>query len=327
MQKKGAPDSSPATDHVLQVRNLTKQYPIRGGLLRRRVGVVTAVSDLSFDVQRGETLALVGGAGSGKSTLARTLLHLTGPTGGQIVFENQDVTQLRGSAVRRLRRQMQLLLSDPYTSLNPRLRVSDIIGEPLEIHGVGSRAERKQRVTRLMQQTALNPHLAQRYPHECSGVQRQRASLARALATEPAMLIVDEPAAALDRSVQGQIVALLRRVKQAAGLTVLLLTADFRLAAALGDRIGVLYAGQLVELADAQELAGRPLHPYTRQLLDAPGPGTVQNTAQPPPACRFHPRCPLATAVCRQQGPEWRNLGTAEQPHWVACHHAEKANE
>lgn len=328
-----------ADEILLQVRNLKKHFPIRSGLLRRQTGAVQAVDGISFDLYRGETLALVGGPHSGKTTAARAILQLTKPTAGRVIFDNKDVTKLRGGKLRQMRQHMQLVMQDPYTSLDPRMNISDIIGEPLEVHKIDNGASRNKRVAELLQQVAMNPYLARRFPYECSGGQRQRISMARALATNPDLVIMDEPVAALDPAVQQQIIDLLLELKQTQGVTYLYLARNLRLVRQISDRIAILYLGRIVELADTASLYETPLHPYTQYLLstiplaDAAAEaqrqemaltGSEPDAANPPRACRFHPRCPYATEVCREEDPEWRNLGTAKRPHWVACHHAER---
>lgn len=326
-------------DDILQVTNLKLHYPIRGGLLRRQVGVVQAVDGVTFSLRRGETLALVGGANSGKTSLARMLVQLEQPTNGRILFDGKDVTRLNKTAQRKLRQQIQLLFTNPYLAINPQMEVGKIVREPLDIHGIGNEAARRQRVTETMQAVGLNPYFAGRHPYEFSGAQRQRIGIARALATQPAVLISDAPAAALDPSVQAQIIQLLRRLQQEQNLAHLLLTDNLRLPRAHADRIGIMYCGRLVELADTALIYERPLHPYTQYLLsqlplDNPEQeakrqpmalsGRAPDPAQPPAGCRFHPRCPYAVEECRHKDPALRNLGTAERPHLVACHLAEQ---
>ncbi len=324
---------------LIQVRNLRKHFVIRQGALRRQVGAVKAVDGVSFDIMRGETLGLVGESGCGKSTTGRTILQLLTPTDGQIIFDGRDLTEMSKSDVRRIRRDMQMIFQDPYASLNPRMMVGSIIDEPLEIHGIGNKKERQERVQELLQMVGMNPYFIRRFPHEFSGGQRQRIGIARALATEPSFIVADEPISALDVSIQAQVVNLLDDLKHELGLTYLFIAHDLAMVRYISDRVAVMYLGQIVELSTRNEVFDHPLHPYTQALLSAipvPDPkkeakrervilkGEVPNPANPPPACRFHPRCPYATDICRQEDPAFRDLGAAAAPHLVACHHAEK---
>lgn len=324
---------------LLQVRNLQKHYPIKGGLLRRQIGAVRAVDGLSFDLFPGETLTLVGGRGMGKTTAVRTIMHLNKPTAGQVLFAERDITQLGKSDLRQLRQQMQIIFDNPYSAISPQHKIRDIIGEPLAIHRIVPEAQRQRRVAELLKLVGLNPYFGNRYPYEFSGGQRQRVALARALATQPRLLAIDDPFSALDPVVIRPLLTLVNDLKASQNLTILFTAPDFSQIRPISDRIGVLYGGQLVELANAEAIYERPLHPYTQYLLsqqplaDAAAEakrqpiqltGSPPDMAKPPQACRFHPRCPYATEVCQQREPEWRNLGTAVAPHWVACHHAEQ---
>jgi oligopeptide transport system ATP-binding protein len=324
---------------LLQVRNLKTYFPIRRGVLRRQVGAVRAVDDISFDIYKGETLGLVGESGCGKSTTGQTILQLIKPTAGQILFDNRDLTKLGKGDLRRARRHMQMIFQDPYASLNPRMTVGSIVEEPLQIHSVGNAHSRQERVRELMALVGLNPYFIKRYPHEFSGGQRQRIGIARALATNPAFIVADEPISALDVSIQAQVVNLLDDLKQELGLTYLFIAHDLSMVRYISDRVAVMYLGRIVELSDRNAIYEQPLHPYTQALLSAipiPDPdkeakrkrliieGDVPSPANPPRACRFHPRCPYATDICREVDPEFRNLGTAANTHFVACHHAEK---
>jgi oligopeptide transport system ATP-binding protein len=321
-------------DNLLSVRNLQKHSPIRAGLLRRQTGVVPAVDGLTFDLRQGETLSLVGESGSGKSSLARTILQLYRPTSGSVVFAGRDLTRLNRRELRLVRGQLQLLFPNPYRALNPRLSIGDIVGEPLRVHGLSRSGGQREQVNELLRRVGLNPYLAGRYPHEFSGGQRQRISLARALATTPTLLVLDDPFVALDPVLESQLIDLLAGLKAELNLTYLLLASDLRVVRPFSDRVGILYRGRLVELSSRDEIYGRPLHPYTQSLLarldshEGERPLTVaataSNPARLPPACRFHPHCPAATAICRQEDPDWRNLGSTAVPHWVACHHAEQ---
>ncbi|MCI0394649.1 MAG: dipeptide ABC transporter ATP-binding protein [Chloroflexi bacterium] len=324
---------------IVEVKNLKKHFPIYRGVLRRQVGAVQAVDGVSFNVYKGETLGLVGESGCGKSTTGRTILQLLEPTGGEVYFQGKELTGLGKGELRRARRHMQMIFQDPYASLNPRMSVGSIIGEPLQIHNIGDSQSRKERIQELLRLVGLNPYFINRYPHEFSGGQRQRIGIARALATNPSFIVADEPISALDVSIQAQVVNLLDDLRAELGLTYLFIAHDLSMVRYISDRVAVMYLGRIVELSDRVAVFEKPLHPYTQALLSAipiPDPdkeakrkrlileGDVPSPANPPKACRFHPRCPYATEVCREVDPEFRDLGTAGRLHWVACHHAEK---
>jgi oligopeptide transport system ATP-binding protein len=325
-------------DVVISVRNLKKHFPIRRGILRRQVGAVQAVDGISFEIKRGETLGLVGESGCGKSTAGRTILQLLRPTAGDVYWGETNLTELKGEELRRSRRHMQIIFQDPYASLNPRMTVGDIIGEPLQIQHIGDSDSRKERVRELLELVGLNPYFVNRYPHEFSGGQRQRIGIARALSTNPTFIVADEPISALDVSIQAQVVNLLDDLKQDLGLTYLFIAHDLSMVRYISDRVAVMYLGRIVELSERDEVYDHPLHPYTQALLSAipvPDPdeeakrqriileGDVPNPASPPPACRFHTRCSYASDICHQEDPEFRDLGSSDIPHMVACHHAE----
>ncbi len=323
------------TDNVLvRVENLTKHFPITQGIVvQRQIGAVRAVDNVSFDIREGETLGLVGESGCGKSTTGRTILQLYRPTSGKVYYQDQDLTTLKGEDLRRMRRFMQIIFQDPYASLNPRLTVGDIIGEPLEVHRVEkSKKKRQERVQELLHLVGLNPYFINRYPHEFSGGQRQRIGVARALALQPKFIICDEPISALDVSIQAQVVNLLEKLQDEFGLTYLFIAHDLSMVRYISDRTAVMYLGKIVELAEREELYSHPLHPYTQALLSAvpvPDPvvertrqriiltGDVPSPVHPPSGCNFHPRCPLAQQVCLEEEPEWREVSPS---HWVACH-------
>lgn len=326
---------------LLQVQNLKKHFPVRGGLFRRQIGAVQAVDGISFSLYQGETLGLVGGAGSGKSTAVRTILNLIKPTSGTITFNNQDLTRLNKNGLRKMRRKMQMLFQDPYLSLSPRIRVGDAIGEPLTIHHIGTSADREGRIAELMKMVGLNPYFNGRFPHEFSGAQRQRISIARAMATQPELIVADEPTAALDPVVQDQIVALLKQLQQQFNLTILYVAQDLKLVEQICDRIAVFYLGRIVEVAETAVLFNTPRHPYTHFLLsnlplaDQAAEtrrqkivltGNNPDPTNPPAGCRFHPRCSYATDLCRQEDPAIRILQESNPSHQVACHHAEQFN-
>ncbi|WP_376087837.1 ABC transporter ATP-binding protein [Roseomonas sp. CCTCC AB2023176] len=322
------------TAALLAARGLAKHYPVLRGIIRaRQVGTVRAVDGVSFDLHRGETLALVGESGCGKSTTARLTMRLIEPTAGTIRFDGQDVTHTAGAALRALRRRIQIVFQDPYASLNPRLTVADTIAEPMTVHGIGDVASRKARVAELLRLTGLRPFHASRYPHEFSGGQRQRIGVARALAVEPEVVVLDEPVSALDVSIQAQVVNLLRDLQGRLGLSYLFIAHDLAVVHHVADRVAVMYLGRIVEVAPKRDLFRDPRHPYTRALLSAiprPDPsrrgavkplgGDLPSPMAIPPGCRFHNRCPLAQPVCREQDPPLRDIAPG---HQSACHFAE----
>ena len=325
------------TTPLVRVRDLKKHYPVRRGVLRRQVGTVRAVDGLTFDIAEGETLGLVGESGCGKSTTGRALLQLVQPTSGEVRFQDAELTTLAPRALRGARRHMQMIFQDPYASLDPRMSVGSIVGEPLDVHALGTREERRARVRELLALVGLHPEFVDRYPHQFSGGQRQRIGIARALATSPRFIVADEPISALDVSIQAQVVNLLDDLKQRLGLTYLFIAHDLAMVRHISDRVAVMYLGRIVELGSRDDIFQRPLHPYTQALLSAipiPDPerearrqrvvleGDVPSPSHPPPGCHFHPRCPLATDLCKREDPELRDLGVASAPHQVACHHA-----
>ncbi|HYH99133.1 dipeptide ABC transporter ATP-binding protein [Hyalangium sp.] len=322
------------TEPLLQVRDVRTHFPVRGGLMGRVRGTVKAVDGVSFDVVRGETLGLVGESGCGKSTLGRTLLRLIEPTAGSIRFEGRELTGLSQRELRPLRRRMQLIFQDPYASLNPRMTVRDIIGEPFAIHGLARGREREEKVRALLDLMGLSRDAMGRYPHEFSGGQRQRIGIARSIAMRPDLVIADEPISALDVSIQAQIVNLLVDLQRELKLTYLFIAHDLKIVEYISTRVAVMYLGKIVELADAAELYRRPRHPYTQALLSAvpvPDPdhkktriilqGDVPSPLAPPPGCAFHPRCPHAFERCRRETPPLYVLGHG---HTAACFLAEQ---
>jgi len=319
---------------LLQVQDLKMYFPIiQGIIIQRRVGDIKAVDGISFSIKKGETLGLVGESGCGKSTTGRAILQLYRPTAGHVFFKGEDLTQLKGEALRRKRRQMQMIFQDPYASLNPRMTVGNIISEPLEVHNIyRTRAERRERVQELLREVGLNPYFVNRYPHEFSGGQRQRIGVARALAVNPEFIVCDEPISALDVSIQAQIINLLEDLQAEYNLTYLFIAHDLSVVRHISNRVAVMYLGKLAELADRDELYNNPLHPYTQALLSAvpiPDPvieekrqriileGDVPSPANPPKGCNFCTRCPRVMDVCYEVEPEFRDLGG---DHWVACH-------
>ncbi|MEE2658960.1 MAG: oligopeptide/dipeptide ABC transporter ATP-binding protein [Candidatus Latescibacterota bacterium] len=324
---------------LLQVCDLTKHFPITRGVLNRQVGTVRAVDGVSFDVHEGECLGLVGESGSGKTTVGRCILRALNPTSGQILFaangDPVDMATVAGDELRSLRRHIQLIFQDPYGSLNPRMTISDIVGEPLLVHGLKDRQQREARVRVLLAQVGLNPAHMLRYPHAFSGGQRQRIGIARGLALRPRLIVADEPVSALDVSVQAQILNLLQQLQADLGLTYIFIAHDLSVVRHLCDRVAVMYVGRIVELAETEELFQNPQHPYTRALLAAvpePDPdrrswesslqGEIADPAEPPLGCAFHPRCVHTDeGRCREELPVLRELLPR---HWVRCHHSEQ---
>ncbi len=336
IQQEAAVSTAPAdTDILLKVDDLRMYFPIKQGVFQRTVGNIKAVDGLNFDIRKGETLGLVGESGCGKSTTGRAILQLYRPTTGNIWFKGQDLTTLKGEDLRRTRRDMQMIFQDPYASLNPRMSVGEIVGEPFAVHNIASGNERKDRVQELLRTVGLNPYLVNRYPHEFSGGQRQRIGIARSLAVNPDFIVCDEPVSALDVSIQAQVINLLQDLQNQFGLTYLFIAHDLSVVRHISDRIAVMYLGRIVELADRNELYNNPLHPYSQALLSAvpiPDPdiernrqrviltGDVPSPANPPSGCNFHTRCPIMVDICKEQIPEFREL---RPDHFVACHLAE----
>jgi oligopeptide transport system ATP-binding protein len=324
---------------ILQAENLVKHYPIKAGVLRRTVGHVKAVDGVSFELYKGETLGIVGESGCGKSTLGRLLLRLDEPTAGKLIFDGVDVYSQKGSAMRRLRRDIQIVFQDPYTSLNPRKTVGDIVGEPFEIHtDVLPKPDRRQRVQQLLELVGLNPEHINRYPHQFSGGQRQRIGIARGLALNPKVIICDEPVSALDVSVQAQVVNLLAELQEGLGLAYIFIAHDLSVVRHISDRVGVMYLGKMVEIGDEDQIYSRPTHPYTQALLSAVPladptlrnsrkqivlSGDVPSPANPPVACRFHTRCWKAQEICSVEEPLLIPRPDGELSHDSACHFAE----
>ncbi|MFO7916781.1 MAG: dipeptide ABC transporter ATP-binding protein [Anaerolineae bacterium] len=322
-------------DVLIQVENLKMWFPItRGIIFQRHIGDIKAVDGLTFNIRKGETLGLVGESGCGKSTTGRALLQLYSPTEGKVQFEGQELTEMRGERLRLMRRRMQMIFQDPYASLNPRMTVGNIVGEPLQVHNILRPKARRERVQELLETVGLNPYFINRYPHEFSGGQRQRIGVARALAVQPDFIVCDEPVSALDVSIQAQIINLLEELQDELGLTYLFIAHDLSVVRHISDRIAVMYLGKLAELTTRDELYEKPLHPYTQALLSAvpiPDPdvedereriilqGDVPSPANPPQGCNFCTRCQYATEKCETVSPEWKEV---EDGHWVACHRA-----
>jgi oligopeptide transport system ATP-binding protein len=327
------PTSRDGKKVLVRVKNLKKHFPIHSGILfQREVAAVKAVDGISFDIYEGETLGLVGESGCGKSTSGRTILQLYEATAGSVQFDGQEITELSGSKMRRMRRKMQMIFQDPYASLNPRMSVGRIVAEPLVVHNIGTKRERRERVADLLDLVGLNPYFVRRYPHEFSGGQRQRIGLARALALNPSFIVADEPISALDVSIQAQVVNLLEKLQDELGLTYLFIAHDLSMVRHLCNRVAVMYLGKIVEIAESEELYTNPLHPYTQALLSAvpvPDPaveekrqriilkGDVPSPINPPTGCNFNTRCPVSVDVCYDEDPE---LVEVLPEHWVACH-------
>jgi oligopeptide transport system ATP-binding protein len=322
----------PMPKAILEVEALRVHFPVYGGLLQREVGSVKAVDGVSFAVEEGETLGLVGESGCGKSTTGLAVLRMLPVTSGRIVFEGDDITKLSAGEMRPIRRRIQMVYQDPFGSLDPRMTVAEIIGEPLEVHRLhGGRAERRERIIELMQMVGLRADMIDRYPHQFSGGQRQRIGIARALAVEPRLLICDEPVSALDVSIQAQVVNLFQELQDKLGISSIFVAHDLAVVRHVSQRIAVMYLGTIVEIASRDDLYAAPKHPYTQALLAAipvPNPaieaarqhvtikGEVPSAQRPPPGCRFHPRCPHAMPICREQAPELKREGQTS----VACH-------
>jgi oligopeptide transport system ATP-binding protein len=321
---------SMADKTLLEIKHLKKHFPIKGGIFSKTIGYVYAVDDISFTLNTGETLGLVGESGCGKSTTGRTILRLIEPTAGEVKFEGQEITGLDKGDMRALRREMQIIFQDPYASLNPRMTVGSIIGEPLEIHKIAKGAEKEEQVASLLQKVGLRPEDMRKYPHEFSGGQRQRIGIARALGLNPKLIVCDEPVSALDVSIQAQVINLLEDLQEEFGLSYLFIAHNLNVVEHISDRVAVMYLGKIVELASDTELYNNPQHPYTEALLSAvpiPDPtlkkkriileGDVPSPINPPSGCHFHTRCPYKEQICEEIEPEFKDIGGG---HWVACH-------
>jgi oligopeptide/dipeptide ABC transporter ATP-binding protein len=315
---------------LLQIRNLKKYYPVKKGILQRTTGYVKAVDDVSFTLQEGESLGLVGESGCGKSTLGRTVLQLIKPTDGEVVYGDKNLTNMTFREMKPYRKELQMIFQDPYASLNSRKKISNIIMEPLNIHGISSIKEREERMEEILEKVGLNKGFADRYPHEFSGGQRQRIGIARALILNPKLIIADEPVSALDVSIQAQVLNLLQDLQEEFNLTYLFIAHDLSVVKHISTRVGVMYLGRMVELAPKDSLYKEPLHPYTQALMSAvpvPNPlvkreriilkGDVPNPQNPPAGCAFHTRCHACMDICKEERPELKEI---QKNHYVACH-------
>ncbi len=323
------PSGATGATELIRVKNLVKYFPMRGGILQRTVSWVQAVDDVSFTVKRGETVGLVGESGCGKTTVGRTMLRLLEPTSGQVTFDGTDVLSLRGSQLKAMRRNMQIIFQDPYSSLDPRMPVGESIAEGLKIHRIGTPQERRDLVVSTLRKVGLEEYHSRRYPHEFSGGQRQRIGIARALALQPKFIVCDEPVSALDVSIQSQVLNILKDLQREFGLTYLFIAHNLSVVEHISDRVAVMYLGKIVEMTSREELFRNPLHPYTQALMSAipiPDPhlrrqrillaGDVPSPLNPPSGCRFHPRCPVAIDHCAVQEPGFREVSPG---HWAAC--------
>ncbi|MGB9769679.1 MULTISPECIES: ABC transporter ATP-binding protein [Caldisericum] len=315
---------------LVEVQNLIKYFPVLGGIFSRPVAWVKAVDDVSFHIFEGETFGLVGESGSGKTTAGKTIIRLIEPTKGKIIFDGKDITKLPENQLRPIRREMQIIFQDPYGSLNPRMPIGEIIREPLLVHGIGDKKEQEERVVEIMKLVGLRPEYLRRYPHEFSGGQRQRIGIARAIVLNPKFVVADEPVSALDASIQAQVLNLLLELQQKLALTYLLVAHNLAVVRHVSDRIGVMYLGKIVEVAETKELFSTPLHPYTQALLSAipiPDPeikkerillqGDIPSPINPPSGCRFRTRCRFAKDICAEKEPPLIDVGSG---HYVACH-------
>ncbi|MCW1968011.1 MAG: ABC transporter ATP-binding protein [Anaerolineae bacterium] len=332
-KKPSALDGTTAAD-LLRVENLVKHYPIRGGLLQRTVAQVKAVDNVSFSVKRGETLGLVGESGCGKTTVGRTILRLIPSTSGKVIFDDKEVFNLNGNEMKALRKDMQIIFQDPYSSLDPRMPIGESVGEGLLVHGMRDTRQRNDAVMEMLKRVGLEDYHAKRYPHEFSGGQRQRIGIARALALRPKFIVCDEPVSALDVSIQAQVLNLLKDLQKDFGLTYLFIAHNLAVVEHISDRVGVMYVGKMVELAPRDQIFADPLHPYTKALLSAipmPDPtlkrdrmilqGDVPSPVNPPSGCRFHTRCPFAVEKCKHEEPPFKEL---KPGHFAACWVAEE---
>ena len=327
------PQNMNTNEDLVKVEHLKKYFPVRAGIMQRVVANVQAVDDVNFTIKKGETLGMVGESGCGKTTVGRTMLRLIEPTGGAVLYSGRDIFKLPANQVKPIRRDMQIIFQDPYASLDPRVPIGESVMEGLHIHHVGTPKERVEIMLETLKKVGLETYHARRYPHEFSGGQRQRIGIARALALRPKFVVCDEPVSALDVSIQSQVLNILKDLQREFGLTYLFIAHNLSVVEHISDRVAVMYLGKMAELADRDELYRKPLHPYTQALMSAipvADPklkrkriilkGDVPSPLHPPSGCRFHPRCPIAQAICAEQEPPFRELIPG---HWAACHFAE----
>lgn len=321
--------SKNSRDQFIKVQGLKKFFPVRAGVMQRVVAQVQAVDDVSFDINKGETLGMVGESGCGKTTVGRTMLRLIEPTAGSVVYDNKDIFELKSGELKAIRRDMQIIFQDPYASLDPRVPIGESVLEGLQIHNIGTRSERVDIMLETLKKVGLEDYHARRFPHEFSGGQRQRIGIARALALRPKFIVCDEPVSALDVSIQSQVLNILKDLQKEFGLTYLFIAHNLSVVEHISDRVAVMYLGKMAELAERDELYRDPKHPYTQALMSAipvPDPklkrkriilkGDVPSPLHPPSGCRFHPRCPIAEKICSEKEPEFREI---KPGHWVAC--------
>ncbi|QHQ62812.1 dipeptide ABC transporter ATP-binding protein [Anaerocolumna sedimenticola] len=317
-------------ENILEIHNLVKHFPIKSGVLQRTIGHVKAVDGVSFNIKRGETFGLVGESGCGKTTIGRTILRLTEPTGGEAIINGVDIFKMKRSNLRPLRPKIQMIFQDPYSSLDPRMPVGEIIGEAVREHNIVPKSDYRDYIIKVMKDCGLRPYYIDRYPHEFSGGQRQRICIARALALNPDLIVADEPVSALDVSIQAQVINLMKDLQRERGLTYLFISHDLSVVEHISDNVGVMYLGSLVEMAPKKEIFRTPMHPYTKALLSAvpiPNPnikmnrtileGDIPSPANPPSGCKFHTRCPHAMEICKTQAPKFKDYG---KNHKAACH-------
>ncbi len=330
-----------STDYILQIHNLVKYFPINGGILGKQIAKVHAVDDVTFTLEKGKTLGLVGESGCGKSTLGRTILRLIEPTSGSIIFEGKDITNISQKDLRPLRKEFQIVFQDPFASLNPRMSIKEILSEPFEIHNLyKNKNERLDKIVSLLKEVGLSPESIDRYPHEFSGGQRQRIGIARALSLNPKIIICDEPVSALDVSIQSQILNLMMDLRDKYKLSYIFIAHDLSVIEHISDNVAVMYLGKIVEYTSSENLYKSPLHPYTQALISSIPrhnivekrerqvlQGDIPSPINPPSGCRFHTRCPFAKEICTNEVPSLKNLGTIENPHLVSCHFSKEIKD
>ncbi len=330
-----------AADYILQINNLVKYFPINGGIFGKEIAKVHAVDNISFSLQKGKTLGLVGESGCGKSTLGRTILRLIEPTAGTILFNGKDITNISQKELRNLRKEFQIVFQDPFASLNPRMSIREILSEPFEIHGLyKDKTQREAKIISLLNEVGLSPEAIDRYPHEFSGGQRQRIGIARALSLNPKIIICDEPVSALDVSIQSQILNLMMDLRDKYKLSFIFIAHDLSVIEHISDDVAVMYLGKIVEYTSSENLYKKPIHPYTKALISSIPrhdivekrqrqviQGDIPSPINPPTGCRFHTRCPFAKDICSQQIPELKNLGSEQNTHFVACHFSQELSD